>query len=87
MQNGSWIEALGLVAGSLTTVSFLPQAVKVWRSRSTHDISLLMFSLMLIGTVLWLTYGILLDRPALIFANGSSLSLIAWIGWFKLRYG
>jgi hypothetical protein len=32
-------------------------------------------------------YGILLDRPALIFANGSSLSLIAWIGWFKLRYG
>ena len=48
---------------------------------------LLMFSLMLVGTGLWLAYGLLLGRPALIFANGTSLSLIAWIGWFKLRYG
>jgi MtN3 and saliva related transmembrane protein len=87
MQDGNWIEALGLVAGTMTTVSFLPQAVKVWRSRSTQDISLLMFSLMLVGTGLWLAYGLLLGRPALIFANGTSLSLIAWIGWFKLRYG
>ena len=64
-----------------------PQAVKVWRSHSTHDISLWMFTLMLVGTALWLAYGIMLGRPALIFANGTSLTLIAWIGWFKLRYG
>jgi MtN3 and saliva related transmembrane protein len=87
MLEGNWIEGLGLVAGTLTTVSFLPQAVKVWRSRSTQDISLLMFGLMLTGTTLWLAYGLLLGRPALIFANGTSLSLIGWIGWFKLRYG
>jgi len=87
MPESNWIEAVGLVAGTLTTISFLPQAVKVWRSRSTHDISLLMFGLMLTGTTLWLAYGLLLGRPALIFANGTSLSLIGWIGWFKLRYG
>ncbi|HWA45895.1 MAG TPA: SemiSWEET transporter [Hypericibacter adhaerens] len=87
MQSSGWIEGLGLVAGSLTTVSYLPQAMKVWRSRSTHDISLLMFSLMALGTFLWLTYGILLGSPALIFANGTSLTLVTWIGWFKLRYG
>jgi uncharacterized protein with PQ loop repeat len=44
-----------------------------------------MFGLMLIGTALWLTYGILLRSPALILANGASLLLVAWIGWFKLR--
>jgi len=87
MPESNWIEAVGLVAGTLTTISFLPQAVKVWRSRSTHDISLLMFGLMLTGTTLWLAYGLLLGRPALIFANSTSLSLIGWIGWFKLRYG
>jgi MtN3 and saliva related transmembrane protein len=85
MSDSNWIEVVGLVAGTLTTLSFLPQAVKVWRSRSTHDISLLMFGLMLIGTALWLTYGILLRSPALILANGASLLLVAWIGWFKLR--
>jgi uncharacterized protein with PQ loop repeat len=58
--------------------------VKVWRSRSA-DISLLMFGLMLVGTALWLTYGILLRSPALMLANGASLLLVAWIGWFKLR--
>jgi MtN3 and saliva related transmembrane protein len=87
MPESNWIEVLGLVAGTLTTISFLPQAVKVWRSHSTHDISLWMFTLMLVGTALWLAYGIMLGRPALIFANGTSLTLIAWIGWFKLRYG
>jgi MtN3 and saliva related transmembrane protein len=85
MSNSNWIEVVGLVAGTLTTLSFLPQAVKVWRSRSTHDISLLMFGLMLAGTALWLTYGILLRSPALILANSMSLLLVAWIGWFKLR--
>jgi uncharacterized protein with PQ loop repeat len=46
-----------------------------------------MFSLMALGTFLWLTYGILLGSPALIFANGTSLTLVTRIGWFKLRYG
>ncbi len=87
MPESNWIEAVGLVAGTLTSISFLPQAVKVCRSHSTHDISLWMFMLMLAGTALWLVYGIMLGRPALIFANGTSLTLIAWIGWFKLRYG
>lgn len=87
MQAGGWIESVGLVAGTLTTFSFVPQALKVWRTRSTRDISLVMFALLLTGTGLWLAYGLLTGSLALILANGITLTLVGWIGWFKLRFG
>ena len=51
------IDILGLVAGTLTTVAFVPQLVKVWRSKSAKDISYIMFILFIIGIILWEIYG------------------------------
>jgi MtN3 and saliva related transmembrane protein len=80
------VTILGTVAGVLTTTAFLPQVVKVWRSRSTADISLLTFSALCVGIVLWVSYGVLTDDIPLIVANGATLVLAAIILGFKLKY-
>ncbi|HEV8267726.1 MAG TPA: SemiSWEET transporter [Thermoanaerobaculia bacterium] len=83
----SGVEMLGYVAGTLTTIAFVPQLVKVWRSRSTHDISLGMFSIFCLGVSLWLVYGICLRAWPVIAANAVTLVLAAVILFLKLRYG
>ena len=77
---------LGIVAGSLTTLAFIPQVVKIWRTRSTHDISLGMFLLFSTGLVLWLVYGVLTGSWPIIIANTVTLVLALTILYFKLRY-
>ena len=58
------VTVLGLLAAFCTTTAYLPQVIKTWRTRSTTDISLGMFLLMVSGLVLWLAYGIILaDLP------------------------
>ena len=82
-----WIAALGAAAGLCTTVSFLPQLVRAWRTRSTRDISLPMFSLLVFGIFLWLLYGVLIGDMPLILANAVSLCLTGSILYLKLRHG
>jgi len=53
------ISAIGFTAGVLTTLAFLPQAIKTWRTDSARDLSLPTFSLQTTGVLLWLTYGLL----------------------------
>jgi len=65
-EHNYWFEAIGLVGACLTTFSFLPQALRIWRSRSARDVSLVMYVMMTSGTVMWLIYGFLLGSPALI---------------------
>ncbi len=79
-------DLLGLIAGTLTTVAFVPQVVQAWRTRSTHDISLGMFSLFSTGVVLWLFYGIHLGAWPIILANIVTLVLSLTILYLKLRY-
>ena len=81
------IALLGAAAGLCTTVSFLPQLVRAWRTRSTRDISLPMFSLLVFGIFLWLVYGALIGDVPLIVANGVSLCLTGSILYLKLRHG
>jgi MtN3 and saliva related transmembrane protein len=78
---------LGLAAACCTTIAFVPQLVKTWKTRSTADISLGMFLVLVIGIILWLAYGILLGDVPLIVANGITLVLAGIILVFKLRYG
>ena len=78
---------LGLAAAFCTTVAFVPQVVKTWTTRSTADISLSMFLVLVIGIVLWLAYGTLLGDVPLIVANGITLILAGIILGLKLRYG
>jgi MtN3 and saliva related transmembrane protein len=83
----SWISFLGAMAATCSTVSYLPQVIRTWRTRSTTDISLGMFSVMVLATALWLLYGIVLGDGAIIASNSVCLILSATILYFKLRYG
>ncbi len=80
------ITAVGLAAGTLTTLAFIPQVIRVWRSRSARDISLPTFAALTLGTALWLTYGVLMDDIPLMAANGITLGLVAAVLWAKLRF-
>jgi len=63
------IIVLGLVGATLTTVSLLPQLIKIYRTRSTKDISTGMLVLFSSAFIVWLTYGILIGDIPLIIAN------------------
>ena len=81
------IEALGLVSGALTTVSFLPQVVKAARTRQTRDLSLLMYLALTTGVLGWLIYGILIQSLAVAAANAVTLALALALLVMKLRFG
>ena len=66
---------LGFIAGTLTTIAFLPQVLKVWNTKSTKDISLCMFIVFTTGVTLWLVYGIIIANFSLILANAVTLIL------------
>ena len=66
---------LGYIAGFFTTISFLPQVIKVWRTKSTKDISIWMFLIFTTGVLLWLIYGLLIINYSLILANTITLIL------------
>ncbi|MBW2975664.1 SemiSWEET transporter [Candidatus Woesearchaeota archaeon] len=78
---------LGLLAGTLTTVSFIPQVIKSFKMKETRDISLLMYIILCIGVLSWLIYGILIKDIPVIAANGAALILTAMILISKIRYG
>jgi len=78
---------LGLAAAFCSTAAFLPQVVKTWRTRSTADISLVMFLLLVGGIALWLAYGIIQQDLPLIVANTVTLVFAATILYFKVRHG
>jgi MtN3 and saliva related transmembrane protein len=80
------ITVMGLVAGALTTVSFLPQLWKVWQSRSTKDISLAMYVTISTGVLLWLLYGLFTSSLPVILANAVTLLIALSILAMKIRY-
>ena len=78
--------SLGYLAGFLTTLAFVPQVVKTWKSKSTQDISLGMFLIFCTGLSCWLAYGILIRSQPVILANLATLTLAGIILAMKLRY-
>jgi MtN3 and saliva related transmembrane protein len=86
MDNGGFTTVLGLVEGTLTTLSFLPQLLKAWQSRSTHDISFGMLALFSAGLVLWIVYGLIVADVPVIMANSVTLVFVGLILVLKLRY-
>ena len=79
-------EIVGMIAGTLTTISFLPQVIKTYRSRSSKDLSLGMLSLLSLGMFLWMIYGISLMKPAIIIANALTLLLAVALLYAKFRF-
>jgi len=82
----STVTMLGYFAGFLTTISFLPQVVKTWKTRSTSDLSLGMFSVFSVGVICWLVYGFLLQEMPMIFWNAVTLFLVLIILFMKLKF-
>ena len=81
------IKLIGFAAATCTTVAYAPQAIKVWKTRSTGDISLGMFLVMVLGLALWLIYGLLSGDAPLIASNAVTMLLAGGILVMKLRYG
>jgi MtN3 and saliva related transmembrane protein len=80
-------EIIGTIAAVLTTVSFVPQVVKVLRERQTAGISLGMYALFTIGVTLWMIYGLLIHSPPVWLANGITLVLASVVLATKIRLG
>jgi MtN3 and saliva related transmembrane protein len=76
---------LGYFAALCTTIAFIPQAVKVFKTKHTKDISLGMFSLLNFGFVLWLVYGIILQSYPIILANAITMVFAIYILITKIR--
>jgi MtN3 and saliva related transmembrane protein len=81
------VTLIGLAAAFCTTISLLPQVIQTWRTRSTKDLSLPMFSIFTAGVFLWLVYGTLTGDLPIIAANTVTFVLSGTILYFKLRYG
>ena len=81
-----YVTIIGLIAGTITTISFLPQVLKIIRTRHTKDISLGMYVTLSMGILLWLVYGILISSLPVILANLISFILTLIIVIFKIKY-
>lgn len=80
-------EYLGLVAGALIACSMIPQLIRVFQLKSTREISLLFTTLLLLGVICWLTYGIYLRLFPVILWNAIMATLVALLLYAKLKYG
>ena len=75
-------EIIGLIAAACTTFAFIPQVMKVWNTKQTKDLSLRMYSIMFIGILLWLIYGIRIDSLSIILVNVVTAILVGTILMF-----
>lgn len=82
----AYLDTLGYIAAFLTTASFLPQAVKVWREDNTAAISLVMYSMFVAGVALWLAYAFLIESMPMIVANIITFILASSILYKKIRH-
>lgn len=82
--SGEWV---GFAAAVLTTISFIPQAVRTIRTKDTRGISLGMYVMFTVGVALWLAYGVVLMSWPMILSNIVTLGLSGTILVLKLRYG
>jgi MtN3 and saliva related transmembrane protein len=76
---------IGYLAAGCTTIAFLPQAIKVYKTKHTKDISLLMFLLLNVGLVLWLTYGLMIESIHIILANAVTIVMSVYILAIKIK--
>ena len=83
MQISDWV---GYAAATLTTASFVPQALHTFQTKDVRGISLAMYSAFVMGILLWLVYGLLLGAWPIVIANAVTLALAVAILAMKLKY-
>lgn len=79
------IAAIGFTAAICSTFALLPQVIRVWKTKETDQLSGGAFTLMLVGAILWLTYGLLRQDIVIISANSITIIFIAYIVAIKAR--
>ncbi|MGC8547023.1 MAG: SemiSWEET family sugar transporter [Thermoplasmata archaeon] len=77
---------IGLIAGALTTISFVPQLIKIIMKKKADEISTAMYSVISVGMILWVTYGVVISSIPVILANTISVILCITIIAFKTYY-
>ena len=82
----SFTQNIGFLAAILTTIAFIPQVVKIYKTKSVKDISLPMWLIFCVGVFLWLIYGVLIMSLPVILANIVTLLLSLSILFLKIRY-
>lgn len=80
-------ESLGLVAGALVTFSMIPQLVRVFKLKSAREISILFTTLLLLGMICWLGYGVYLKLTPVIVWNAIGAVLVTILIYSKVKYG
>ena len=80
-------DLIGALAGALTTIAFIPQAWRIWKTRSARDLSLPMYLIFTCGVPLWLIYGMLLGALPIVACNGVTLLLAGMVLAMKLKFG
>lgn len=83
----TFIDLVGYMAAALTTVAFLPQVIKVWKSKSTRDLALPTLLSFIAGVLMWFVYGVLVKSTPIIVANAVTLILNLVLLRFKIKYG
>lgn len=83
----NYITIVGLLAGTCTIISFLPQVIKTVITKKTKDLSLAMYAVLATGLFIWIIYGVLTNSFPIILANSVSLILAVIILILKIRYG
>ncbi len=86
MGNLQWIDYLGLFGAFLSSVTFLPQVYKAWKTKSVGDLSVWMVLILLANVSTWLIYGIVKDDLAIIIANSIILALSLTMLYFKFSF-
>ncbi len=80
------LEILGLSAGTITSITFLPQVIRIWKTKSAKDLSLSMLGLLILGVTMWLVYGIMARDIAIIYTNSMVLLMSLVMVFFKFRF-
>ncbi len=81
-----YVTVIGLLAAVLSTASLFPQLLKIWRTRSTKDISVRMYALLTAGVFIWFIYGLLLQDIPIIAANLIAFIQALIIYILKMKY-
>ncbi|RYF87568.1 MAG: hypothetical protein EOO03_10500 [Chitinophagaceae bacterium] len=80
------MKLLGLAAGTITSVTFLPQVIHIYKTKSAKDISFAMLGMLILGVSMWLVYGIIVNDIAIIYTNGMVFLLSLVMVYFKFKY-
>lgn len=82
----NWIELFGHIGSFLSAITFIPQVLQVYKTKSAKDLSTNMLLIIITSTLVWLVYGIGLNLLPVIIANSIICVLASWLLWFKLAH-